>query len=330
MSDVSTVTLADGESITIGSVTSVFEYTVGVPSTDVVEVSASSGVQGQTGYTGSVGIAGLIGYTGSIGAGYTGSIGNLGYTGSIGAGYTGSVGVGYTGSLGSTGYTGSAGNLGYTGSVGTQGAIGYTGSGSLGSVGYTGSRGYTGSVGYTGSIGTIGYTGSRGYTGSAGPGADQSVNTTSAVTFANVTTSLITGTNSNTTITANNKVWTFDYTGNITFPDLTTQSTAYTNIKSLQTVSANTTANSTVEIIFVDTNLAGANVNITLPSAATTGKVYTVKNINAGGFSALVTSDIASRIEDPTTGGFVTSYALSSSGNVHTWVSDSGYFRVVG
>jgi len=77
-------------------------------------------------------------------------------------GYTGSIG--YTGSQGITGYTGSQGDLGYTGSAGV--------------IGYTGSAGV---IGYTGSAGAIGYT------GSAGPGADQDLNTTSSVTFANLT-----------------------------------------------------------------------------------------------------------------------------------------------
>jgi hypothetical protein len=70
---------------------------------------------------------------------------------------------------------------GYTGSAGYIGADGY-----FGSFGYTGSQGevgYTGSAGY---IGADGYFGSFGYTGSQGPGADQDLNTTSSVTFANI------------------------------------------------------------------------------------------------------------------------------------------------
>ena len=42
-------------------------------------------------------------------------------------------------------------------------------------------------VGYTGSKGDTGFTGSVGFTGSAGPGADQDLNTTSSVIFANLT-----------------------------------------------------------------------------------------------------------------------------------------------
>ena len=179
-----------------------------------------TGSQGDIGYTGSTGTQGLVGYTGSQGdIGSTGTQGVIGYTGSQGD-------IGYTGSTGDLGYTGSKGNDGtsvkivgnvtsyinlnpsYTGDIGDgylaqdtghlwiwtgtwtdvgeirgpQGIIGYTGS--IGVTGYTGSAGADGIIGYNGSDG---YTGSQGYTGSAGPGADQDLNTTSSVTFANVT-----------------------------------------------------------------------------------------------------------------------------------------------
>jgi hypothetical protein len=82
------------------------------------------------------------------------------------------------GPQGTQGVPGLQGPLGYTGSRG----IGYVGSASTSS-GYNGSRGYTGSPGFYGSRG---YNGSIGYVGSPGPGANQSLNTTSNVTFASV------------------------------------------------------------------------------------------------------------------------------------------------
>lgn len=283
--------------------------------------------------TGDKGDTGAQGFTGSAGAqgpqGTAGTQGLNGFTGSAGAqGAPGAQGT--AGTQGLNGFTGSAG------SQGIQGAIGFTGSagpqgvqGAVGSQGLTGFVGSQGLQGRQGVQGAAGAQGAQGVQGASGPGADQSLNTTSAVTFANVTTSSITGTSSNTTVTANTKTWTFTYDGNILFPDLSTQTTAFSKLQALQTVSANTTANSSIDIIFVDTNLAGANVQITLPTSASNGKLYTVKNINAGGFSAIVTADAASRIED-LTGAFTTSFALSASGDFNIWVCDNGYYRRVG
>jgi hypothetical protein len=81
------------------------------------------------------------------------------------------------------------------------------------------------------------------------------------------------------------------------------------------------------EVILGDPNTASGNVTVSLQTTAASGKIYTVKNINAGGFNVLVTADIASRIEDPTTGSFVTSFNIANTGSVYTWVNDSGYYR---
>lgn len=83
------------------------------------------------------------------------------------------------GPQGPQGVPGIMGFQGFTGSVGA----GYTGSAST-VAGFTGSRGSTGTVGFTGSIGS---TGTVGFTGSQGPGANQSLNTTSTVKFSTVT-----------------------------------------------------------------------------------------------------------------------------------------------
>ena len=112
-----------------------------------------------------------------------GDRGDIGYTGSTGnTGYVGSQGD--KGDQGDIGYVGSQGDIGYTGSQGVQGNqgdFGYTGS--QGVTGYVGSRGDTG---YVGSQGDKGDQGNIGYVGSAGPGADQTLDTTSTVTFASL------------------------------------------------------------------------------------------------------------------------------------------------
>ena len=86
---------------------------------------------------------------------------------------TGTLNISDVGPMGATGATGAQGSIGATGITGNVGATG-----AVGSVGATGLQGLTGATGITGNIGA---------TGASGPGADQTLNTTSSVTFANVT-----------------------------------------------------------------------------------------------------------------------------------------------
>jgi hypothetical protein len=82
---------------------------------------------------------------------------------------------------GNAGIAGSNGSAGSTGATGPTGPAGATGAGATGATGPAGATGAKGDTGQTGASGPAGAT------GPAGTPADQSVNTTSNVTFASVT-----------------------------------------------------------------------------------------------------------------------------------------------
>lgn len=139
--------------------------------------------------------------------------------------------------------------------------------------------------------------------------------------------------NASFTITSNNSnnVWRFDDTGVLTFPDTTVQTTAYTGVKAVSLV--NTTSynvNTTQEIILCDPNAAGNNITVTLPNTAANGKIFTVKNINDGGYDVYVEANGQPNIiELHGVGTFNTYDNISASGNVVSWVYYNGYYRVV-
>jgi len=140
--------------------------------TSVSTANGLSGYSGISGYSGVVGASGYSGYSGVVGAeGPQGFQGVSGYSGVVGAsGYSGYSGaVGETGSRGGDGETGASGYSGYSGAVGTSGYSGVAGA-----------TGETGASGYSGAVGT------SGYSGYSGPGANQSLNTSDSVTFANI------------------------------------------------------------------------------------------------------------------------------------------------
>lgn len=105
------------------------------------------------------------------------------------------------------------------------------------------------------------------------------------------------------------------------------------NIKSLTTISVVGPTVITSDITFADPNAAGANVNLVFPSSPTSGKVYTVKNINAGGSVVYVQTDGTDGMENESgsigTGVYAT---ISSSGGYLTWVYDgsSSTYRRIG
>jgi hypothetical protein len=109
---------------------------------------------------------GLSGYSGF--SGYSGVVGAQGETGA--SGYSGVVGA--QGETGASGYSGYSGVVGAEGPQGFQGVSGYSG--------VAGATGETGASGYSGAVGT------SGYSGYSGPGANQSLNTSDSVTFANI------------------------------------------------------------------------------------------------------------------------------------------------
>ena len=79
-----------------------------------------------------------------------------------------------------------AGNAGIAGSAGSTGATGPTGAAGATGAGATGATGPNGATGPKGDTGSTGASGPAGATGPAGTPADQSVNTTSNVSFASV------------------------------------------------------------------------------------------------------------------------------------------------
>jgi len=135
------------------------------PSSGLVGATGIQGASGSIGLTGATGTRGATGSTGPTGTGLTGATGSTGPTGATGTGLTGATGT--RGATGSTGPTGT----GLTGATGTRGATGSTGPTGTGLTGATGTRGATGSTGPTGA------------TGATGPGANQTLNTTSNVQF---------------------------------------------------------------------------------------------------------------------------------------------------
>jgi Collagen triple helix repeat (20 copies)/Chaperone of endosialidase len=153
--------------------------------------TGSTGAQGTSGYSGFTGVSGYSGFTGV--SGFSGTNGTNGAQGATGA--TGAQGAqGFQGNQGATGTSGYSGLKGSTGSTGAQGAAGSNGAqgaaGSNGSNGAQGAQGATGSAGGTGAQGAQGATGAQGASGTSGfsgPGANQTLNTTSGVTFDSVT-----------------------------------------------------------------------------------------------------------------------------------------------
>ena len=140
------------------------------------------GFQGNQGFQGRQGAQGYQGSTGSQGfQGYQGDRGFQGFQGP--QGYQGAQGN--QGVQGNQGFQGFQGNQGYTGSFGSQGNQGFQG--------FQGNQGYTGSFGYQGfqgqgnqgfqGAGFQGNQGYQGYQGANGPGANQTLNTNSIVTF---------------------------------------------------------------------------------------------------------------------------------------------------
>jgi hypothetical protein len=84
-------------------------------------------------------------------------------------------------------------------------------------------------------------------------------------------------------------------------------------------------ANNTNEIILCD-----QNINVVLPDDATKGKIYTVKNINAGSNAVYIQTGGTTSIENE--GGSVGTgvYAtIPSKGKSYTWVFDGSTYRLI-
>jgi hypothetical protein len=144
-----------------------------------------TGPSGPSGATGAAGPQGPQGVQGDVGP--TGPQGNTGAVGPQGPqGVQGDVGP--TGPQGNTGAIGPQGPQGVQGNVGPQGPQGVQGDvGATGPQGPQGVQGNVGPQGPQGPTGTTGATGPTGPSGPSGPGANQTLDTTSNVTFNNIT-----------------------------------------------------------------------------------------------------------------------------------------------
>lgn len=137
--------------------------------------------------------------------------------------------------------------------------------------------------------------------------------------------------NSSFSVSVNGYGMSLNSNGSVTFPDSTLQTTAYTGLKNVVLAnSSSLTVNTTHEVILCDPNAAGANVNVYLPNSVANGKVYTIKNINAGSYQVTIQANGApSIIEVGTSGTFSTSANLAASGNTVSWIYYGGYYRII-
>jgi hypothetical protein len=177
--------------------------------------------------------------------------------------------------------------------------------------GYTGSAGI--SAGYTGSAGTNGYSGSagtNGYAGSTGPAGTNGYTGSS-------------GTNGTNGYTGSSGA--IGYTG----------STAPEGVYAFRTVNAANTYTATLDdsVIYCDPNNISQDITIILPITAphTTGKKYTVKNLNnsGGGLKVRVTTDNPGSlyIENPITGDLSLYYDLTLTNDQQEWIFDGSIYR---
>jgi hypothetical protein len=149
---------------------------------------AASTVQGPAGAS----VTGAQGAQGPAGASVTGAQGAQGAAGASVTGAQGAQGAAGASVTGAQGAQGAAG-ASVTGAQGAQGAQGAAGASVTGAQGAQGAAGasVTGAQGAQGAAGAsvTGAQGAQGATGPQGPGANQDLNTTSAVSFSSVTAS---------------------------------------------------------------------------------------------------------------------------------------------
>ena len=168
------------------------------------------------------------------------------------SGATGATGIGATGATGVTGATGTAGSNGSTGATGVTGNDGATGAtgvtGNDGATGATGASGVNGATGATGTAGTNGATGATGITGNDGATGATGITGNDGATGATG----ITGNDGSTGATG------------------TIGSTGATG----------PVAGSNTQVIFNDSNAAGASANLTFDK--TTNLLTVTGNISTG------------------------------------------------
>jgi len=135
-------------------------------------------------------------------------------------------------------------------------------------------------------------------------------------------------------ISSNTINWTFSQNGIISLVDTSTNlgSTLAPGYRDVRTVQIPTiTASFVDDIILCNPNAVGANIVVNLSPNVRTGKTYTIKNINPGGFSVNVSGTTLPYpfIEDPRTGSLVNRVVMANTGEVYTWVFDSVIYRYI-
>lgn len=137
--------------------------------------------------------------------------------------------------------------------------------------------------------------------------------------------------NSAITLTVNSSSLSLNSNGSVTYPDSTVQLTAYTGSKAVTLVNTTIyTPNTTQEVLLCDPNAAGNSIAIYLPNSVANGTVYTVKNINDGGYDVYVYANGSPNIiEVHGVGTFSANDTLSQSGNVVSWIYYDGVYRVI-
>ena len=89
-------------------------------------------------------------------------------------------------------------------------------------------------------------------------------------------------------------------------------------------------ANVNSDVILCDPNSVGGDVTVVLPAEAN-NKVYTIKNIDPGIYSVIVTTSNTELtvVENALGGGIGNSTSLTSVGEVYTWMQCSGVYRKI-
>lgn len=128
--------------------------------------------------------------------------------------------------------------------------------------------------------------------------------------------------------------WSFGSNGRITIFDSSSaaRTTLTPGFRNTTLVSQTTyQASNTNDILICNPNSAGANVNVNLSANVDAGKIYTIKNANPGAYAVRVngTERPFPYIENPATGAFVNTLTMANTGEVYTWVFESGVYRYI-
>lgn len=96
-------------------------------------------------------------------------------------------------------------------------------------------------------------------------------------------------------------------------------------------VTGSFTANLSSDIILCDPSTAVGDINVSLPAGAN-NKLFTVKCINPGAYSVIITtSNTSVTVIEAALGGSVgTTTSLTSPGEVYTWIAYDGVYRKIG